>query len=114
MMQLLPQGFVPSLFLRNCFSFWIENVPFDILRFCGTLNLTKCGHIALTNIRSMSPKALRREVITWGEKIFTANQPLGGQLQSRVVRISSSDRAYAALLENGCRAEFGGWQGWQV
>lgn len=42
------------------------------------------------------------QVVTWGEKIFTNNQPLTElHGRARVVRISSSERAFAALLEDG-------------
>ena len=57
------------------------------------------------------------QVVTWGEKIFTANQPLtelGSSANGdapRVLRLSASQRAFAALLEDG-DLDFGwGWDG---
>jgi len=44
-------------------------------------------------------------VVTWGEKIFTANQPLtelgAASGAARVLRLAASQRAFAALLEDG-------------
>jgi hypothetical protein len=46
-------------------------------------------------------------VVTWGEKIFTANQPLtelgaaSGAGSGRVLRLAASQRAFGAVLEDG-------------
>ena len=53
------------------------------------------------------------QVVTWGEKIFTANQPLtelgAGGAGARVLRLAASQRAFAALLEDGHRVSKRWW-----
>ena len=104
---------VPRCQCHYSWSCWFAKIHSDSFRFCKSVpKSAKTAGTETTALGAFTASTAGRfqcfQVITWGEKIFTANHPLTALQNNngtRVMQICSTDRAFAARLEDGHLAQ---------